>query len=191
MAQTKTISTLNEKGTQGKLAAVVGVSPQAISKMAKRVNFPRGGTVGQWVQIYCDALRSQAARTGGESNASLADQRARESEQKTLSLQIENQRKLGELAPVDEMLSVFMEFSTAIPSVLQNASEHVIHGIEAKHGITVDDELVAGPLRAAQGSLADTARQLGQRIRRDSDSADAEGAGIDGSLVSEESAAAA
>lgn len=171
---------LDDKATQTSFANLVGCSKQAIQKHAQRIGFPRGGSLGDWLKIYCDHLRNEAGRQGGESAGELAKQRILESRQKTLAMSLDNMEKLGHLVSTDDMAAVFGEFATAVPISINSAAERILSGLESKHAITIDDELVHGPLRAAAERMAGLARKLSERIKRDREKPGTGGAGIDG-----------
>tara|TARA_R110000772_G_scaffold58539_1_gene132477 strand:- start:10101 stop:10610 length:510 start_codon:yes stop_codon:yes gene_type:complete len=158
---------LDQKATQTSFAQLVGCSKQAIQKHAQRIGLPRDGSLGEWLKLYCDHLRSEAGRQGGESASDLAKQRVLESQQKTLAMSLENMTRLGHLVSTEQMSEAFNEFASAVPISINSAAENILSGIESKHAITVDDELVRGPLRIAAERMAGLARKLGERIRTD------------------------
>ena len=144
---------------------MVGCSAQAIQKQASKIGLNKGGTYAEWLRTYCEHLRTEAAGRGGESMNDLTRQRILESQQKTLAMTLDNQEKLGNLVSVEDMSSVFDEFTTAVPVSFNSAAETILAAIESKYAIPLDDELVHGPLRAAAERLAGSARKLSEGIR--------------------------
>lgn len=157
---------LKEKANQTSFAELVGVSKQAIQKVAVRAGLRKGGTHAEWLRAYCEHLRTEAAGRGGESMQDLTKQRILESREKTLSMQLENLERLGHLVSVEEMTGVFDELSSAVPISMNNAAESILSAIESRHSLNIDDELVHGPIRAATERLAGTARKLGEGLRQ-------------------------
>lgn len=156
---------LNTKASQASFADLVGVSKQAIQKLAKRAGLVNGGTHAEWLRTYCEHLRTEAAGRGGESMNDLTKQRIQESQQKTLAMMLDNQEKLGNLVSVEDMSSVFDEFAASVPVSFNSAAETILAAIESKYAIPVDDELVHGPLRSSAERLAGSARKLSEGIR--------------------------
>lgn len=156
---------LKSKATQATFAELVGVSRQAIQKQASRLGLKTGGTHAEWLRIYCEHLRTEAAGRGGDAMGDLTRQRISESEQKTLAMQLDNLVKLGELVSVEDMRRVFDEFSALVPATYNGAAETILESIESRHSITLDDELVHAPIRTAGERLAGAARKLGERLR--------------------------
>jgi hypothetical protein len=159
---------LSQPANQTSFAALVGVSKQAIQKHAGRIGLKRGGTHAEWLKVYCDHLRAEAGRQGGESQADLTRQRILESEQKTLAMSLDNMEKLRALIAVDSVGEIFGELTSAVHVNFNSAAENILGGLESKYSIKIDDELVYGPLRAATERIAGTARKLSERVRQDS-----------------------
>lgn len=159
---------LGEIATQASLAELVGCTRQAIQKLSSSIDFPRNGTNREWLLLYCDRIRQEAAGRGGESQKNLTNQRIAESEQKTLAMSLDNMEKLKLLVPVEVMSGVFDEFAAAVPISFNTAAEKILSAIESKYSISINDELVHEPLRSASSRLATTARKLSERIRQSS-----------------------
>lgn len=157
---------LKEKANQASFAELVGVSKQAIQKVAGRIGLRKGGTHAEWLRIYCEHLRTEAAGRGGESAQDLTKQRILESKEKTLSMSLDNLEKLGHLVSVEEMSSVFDELGAAVPVAFNGAAESILSSIESKYSINLDDDLVHGPLRAAVERLAGATRKLSEGVRQ-------------------------
>jgi phage terminase Nu1 subunit (DNA packaging protein) len=154
------------KATQSGFAELVGTSKQAVQKHAAKIGLKKGGTYADWLRIYCEHLRTEAAGRGGESMNDLTKQRILESEQKTLAMMLDNQEKLGALVSVEDVSTVFDEFSGSVPTAINSAAESILAAIESKYSIQLDDELVHGPIRAAADRVAGTARKLSEGIRQ-------------------------
>lgn len=157
---------LSATATQSGFAELVGTSKQAVQKHAAKIGLKKGGTYADWLRIYCEHLRTEAAGRGGESMQDLTRQRILESEQKTLAMMLDNQEKLGALVSVEDVSAVFDEFSGSVPTAINSAGESIQAAIESKHSITLDDEIVHGPLRATADRIAVAARKLSEDIRR-------------------------
>jgi phage terminase Nu1 subunit (DNA packaging protein) len=160
---------LDDRATQAGLAELIGISKQAVQKHAKKLAFKRGGTYREWLQVYCDHLRKEAAGRAGEDQENLTKQRIKESEQKTLGMQIDNLERVGQLVPADLVRQVFNEFFNGVPPLILGAQDKILDAIESKYSIDLDDELVARALRSAADGVAGLARQLGADLRDGSD----------------------
>lgn len=160
---------LDQKATQSGFADMVGVSKQAIQKQAPKIPLKAGQTMRTWLRKYCEHLREEAAGRGGESQARLTAQRIKESEAKTLAMELDNLERLGELVAIDDVGRVFDEFTREVPAQLLGAAEHIADTLESKHSISIDDEHINKPIRLAAERVAGIASKLGDALREGSD----------------------
>ena len=90
---------LGSKGTQEQLAALVGVSQQAVSLVAGRGVLQPGATLGEWLLAYCEHLRGIAAGRGGDDGVELSRERAALARAQTERIEMMNAERRRELAP--------------------------------------------------------------------------------------------
>ena len=116
---------LNTQATQSSFARLVGVSKQAIQKNAQRLGLPQHGTHGEWLLIYCESLRQEAAGRGGQDQNNLTKQRISESEQKTLALALANGKELGRLVVAEDIAGAIGELATSMSvNILRQGGVH-------------------------------------------------------------------
>jgi phage terminase Nu1 subunit (DNA packaging protein) len=115
------IDALAEPITQQEFAQVVGVSEARVSQMMSDGLLTAGQVGGEWLHVYCQRLRDQAAgRLGSEiGGLDLVQERAALAREQRLGIEIKNAVARGEYAPI-AMLS----------EVLATASQSVVERFE-------------------------------------------------------------
>lgn len=150
------------KASQTTFAMMVGVSQQAISQLKTKGVLPEGGTYADWLIAYLDRLRSEAA--GREQDNRLSDVRIRETEMSANLKELEFFERLKKIIWVDDLAPLMNDFVSAVQFNVMAAQERIIEAIESKHSITVDDDDIGKPLRAALESVVGGAREFIARI---------------------------
>lgn len=90
--------------TQAEFAQHMGVSQQAISKLAQRGVFPKGGTLDEWRQAYVRHLIDLASGHVSEDGAlDITEERALLARAQRVKLEIETEKLKGTLVPVDQV----------------------------------------------------------------------------------------
>ncbi len=112
---------LTSKGSQSRLAKMVGVTQPAISAMVSAGKIKVGGSLLEMVNAYCEHLRDQAAlRISDEGgDLDLTQERAALARSYRQGHELKNQRQREEFAPVS-LLEV----------VLRTAQQSVLAGID-------------------------------------------------------------
>lgn len=107
---------LSAQATQASVAAVVGVSQQAISALVRDERLPMDGTVLDVVQAYCHRLREVAAgRAGAEAGGlDLVQERAALAREQRMGIAIKNAVARKEFAPVVLLGEVLATASQAV-----------------------------------------------------------------------------
>lgn len=107
---------LQAEATQSDIAAIVGVSQQAISAMIQEGKLPPGGTLGDMLASYCQRLRDQAAgRLGAEvGGLDLVQERAALARSQRISQDLKNEISRGEYAPIGLLTDVLGMASSAV-----------------------------------------------------------------------------
>ncbi|NIB44824.1 hypothetical protein HBA55_34910 [Pseudomaricurvus alkylphenolicus] len=156
------VVSLDDEATQAGLAELVGVSRQAIQKNASKVGLQMGGTYREWLLIYCEHMRTEAAGRANDNDKSLAEQRLRESEQKTLQLAIANNKELDNLVLSIDVGGAINRVFSDVSTELTNAGIKIQERLESELSIKIDDELIFGPIGDSAKSIAEAARQFGE-----------------------------
>ncbi|MGH1371144.1 MAG: hypothetical protein ACRBBW_03855 [Cellvibrionaceae bacterium] len=153
---------LNSEASQSGFAELVGVSRQAIQKQAGKIGLKQGETYRQWLRLYVDQLRTEAAGRARDNDKSLGNQKLKESEQKTLQLAIANSKELGHLVPIHEMGDALNSIFSEVAGEINNAGTVIQERLESELSTRIDDELIFKPLSDAAASIANVARKCGE-----------------------------
>lgn len=101
--------------TQAAVAAVVGISRQAIGSLMDEGKLPTDGTVLDVVQAYCARMREQAAgRLGEAGGLDLPQERAALAREQRIGQALKNAVARGDFAPVGILADVLGEASSAV-----------------------------------------------------------------------------
>ena len=155
---------LDQTPSQAGLARSIGLSEAAVSKMASKKMFPKGGTFGDWLHAYCSHLREQAAGRAGDKQVNLTARRAEESEMKTNLLRLEYQQKLGVLIPSEMAEEVLRDWAGFANREYGICTENIVAAIESEHGIPVDREKVSKYAGSTIERIRDHAAELGRHL---------------------------
>ena len=98
------------------VAAVVGVSKQAISAMVQEGKLPEGATNGSLILAYCERMREQAAGRMGDTAGGLdpAQEGAALKRAQREGQEIKNAVARGEYAPISLLSEVLATASTSV-----------------------------------------------------------------------------
>lgn len=152
----------NSKASQTIFASMVGVSQQAISSLKAKGVLSDGGTYEDWLISYLDRLRAEAA--GRMQDDRLSDVRIRETEMSANLKELEYLKQLKQIIFVDDVGPLLAEFCSAVQFHVMSAQERIIEAIESKHEITLNDDDINKPLRAAIESVASGASEFVARL---------------------------
>lgn len=171
---------LSQSATQSGFARLVGTSRQAINNHVVKGVLKEGQTYGEWLQVYCDRLRDEAAGRGGDQQATLTAVRIEETQE---NIAEKRQRRLtasGELLDRETIREWVVGSASGIQGFVMGAGETIIESISEKYRIEFDEDDVTGPLRSALGHIGSAGQELAERLSglgelSSSDSADANG----------------
>ncbi|WP_052417252.1 hypothetical protein [Cellvibrio mixtus] len=169
------------KASQTTFALMVGVSQQAISQLKGKGVLPENGTYADWLIAYLERLRSEAA--GREQDQRLSDVRIRETEMSANLKELEYAKQLGKIILVDDLAPLMNSFCSAVQFNVMAAQERIIEAIESKYSITIDDDDVSKPLRAAIESVISGSREFIARTSPGDGSDEASTGHTDGAMV--------
>jgi len=151
------IKGLDDKATQAGFARLVGTSRQSISKRFSEGEFVEGETYQQWLTVYIERLRDEAA---GRSDKELAAIRARKELAQARREELELSKEYKLVVEAIDLEPALVSLVKDIQSLVMEAGNKSLQAIESKHSIRLDDELILGHLRAALGNIAGGADQL-------------------------------
>jgi hypothetical protein len=148
---------LNKKATQVGFADLVGCSKQAIHQRVNQGTLPKGGTYSEWLKVYIEGLRNEAA---GRSDEDLGAIRGRKelAQARREEFQLAKDYKL--VIITESLEPALIDLLKSVRSQVMETGSKVLQSIEMEHSITLDDNIVLGPLRAALGNIAGSADQL-------------------------------
>lgn len=145
---------LSQTASQTVFARLVGVSPQAVSKKVAEGVLLEGGTLQDWLLAYCGALREVAAGRGGDEQHTLTGEKARQTRIDADLKELQYYERIGRLVSTDAIEPVLDGWASTARAEFTNAVDQIVAGIESRHGITVDRELVDKPAAAACKAIA-------------------------------------
>ena len=148
---------LEDKATQAGFARMVGTSRQTINKRFSDGEFVDGETYQQWLTVYIEKLREEAA---GRSDKELTAIRARKELAQARREELELSKEYKLVVVVDDLEPSLVSLMKEIQSAVMEAGNKSLQTVEAKHSIKIDDELILRPLRAALRNIAGSADQL-------------------------------
>lgn len=107
---------MDAPAVQTVVAAVVGVSKQAVSAMVQEGKLPEGASNGGMIAAYCDRLREQAAgRMGGEvGGLDLVQERAALARSQREAQDLKNAVARGDFAPVGLLADVLGRAASSV-----------------------------------------------------------------------------
>ena len=171
---------LTGAATQSGFARLVGTSRQAINKHVEKGVFKEGQTYTEWLQIYCDRLRDEAAGRGGDQQSTLTAVRIEETQENIFDKRQKRLTASGELMDRETVHNWIVESASSIQGFVMGAGETITESITEKYKIELEAEDVAAPLRTALGHIASNGSELAKRLcgvgeLSSSDSANADG----------------
>lgn len=155
---------LDQPATQAGFARLVGTSRQAINKHVEKGVLKEGVTYGEWLQVYCDRLRDEAAGRGGDQQSTLTAVRIEETQE---NIAEKRQRRLtasGELLDRETIRDWVVGSAAGIQGFVMGAGETIIESISEKYKIEFDENDVTGPLRSALGHIGSAGQELAERL---------------------------
>lgn len=110
------IDALSNPITQQEFAQVIGVSEARVSQMMSDGLLTAGQVGGEWLHVYCQRLRDQAAgRLGSEiGGLDLVQERAALAREQRLGIEIKNAVARGEYAPISLLAEVLATASQSV-----------------------------------------------------------------------------
>ncbi len=154
------ITSIDVRATQAGLAEIVGTSQQAINKHHKTGIFKKNGKLRDWIIVYCEKIRGEAAGRGGDEAGALTRARTRQAEADADNKELSFQVEIKNLIPMEEIEPQLDSWATVIRSEYQYAIEKMVAAIESQHKIKVEQKLIDETVSSALASVASYADQF-------------------------------
>ncbi|MEE8128179.1 hypothetical protein [Candidatus Vondammii sp. HM_W22] len=145
---------LDKPATQTGFGRLVGITQQAVSQHQGKGTIPKNGSYIICLLAYIEHLRKEASGRGGNEQEALARARTRLAEIDADNKELQFHLAVKNLIPVQEIEPILSSWAMSARSEFMHALERIIAGIETKHGITVDPELIDEHTSAAFESIA-------------------------------------
>tara|TARA_R100001143_G_scaffold31127_1_gene30198 strand:- start:22371 stop:22868 length:498 start_codon:yes stop_codon:yes gene_type:complete len=155
---------LQGKASQTLFAQLVGVSQQVIALKVKDGILPRDGTYAEWLALYCDRLRNEAAGRAGEAQNRLTEARIAEAQESTAEKKQRRLKDAKQLLQRADVEVLILELPRITRQQIMTTGELIQEALEAKHGLELTDDDIQEPLRSALGRIADHAGKLAESI---------------------------
>lgn len=141
--------------TQKEIAAHLDMTERNLRDVLIKLKLDhRTASVDQIRVAYIRYMRNVAAGRGGDEQESLVKARTREAQINAQAKELQYFRDVGTLVAVDEIEPVLANWAVLARSEVKNAVEKIIAGIESKHSIEVDQEIIDESLGAAYSAIA-------------------------------------
>lgn len=155
------------KASQTRFAEVVGVTQQAIALKVKEGVLPKDGTYGEWLALYADRLRKEAAGRSGEAQDRLTEARIEESRENSAE---KKQRRLAaarQLLQRADVEHILLELPAMVRQQVMTTADAIQEKLESRYSIEMTDDDIKEPLRSALGHVADRAVKLVESLDGD------------------------
>jgi hypothetical protein len=159
-----TVIDLNIPSNQTAFAQIVGTSQQAIAKQVDKGVLPRDGTMAEWLDLYLNRLREQAAGRGGNNQERLATARAEESEVKAALGRLTYHKELKTVVLAEEAADMLQRWATFTQREYKTCVDKLVNEIQSVHAIEINPDLVLKIAEPTANRVADYAEQLGRGI---------------------------
>lgn len=110
----KVLAALAGQITQAEFAQAVGVSEARISQLISEGVLPREASAGEWLSVYCERLREQAAGRASAGPLDLAQERAALAREQRMGQAIKNAVARREYAPVGVLSDILGMAASAV-----------------------------------------------------------------------------
>lgn len=160
---------LAAKAEQQRFGNVVGITQPAVAKHVKSGLLPRGGTYGEWLALYADQLRKEAAGRSGETQQTLAQARIEESRENAAEKKQRRLTAARQLLLRSDIEHLVLELAATIRQTVVSTGESMQESIESKYSVELTDDDITEPLRSALGHVADRAGQFVESLAVDTE----------------------
>jgi hypothetical protein len=155
---------LTDVASQSGFARLVGTSRQAINNHVVKKVLTDGDTYAEWLLIYCERQREEAAGRGGDQQSTLTAVRIEETQENIFDKRQKRLTASGELMDRETVHNWIVESASSIQGFVMGAGETITESITEKYKIELEAEDVAAPLRIALGHIASNGSELAERL---------------------------
>lgn len=157
---------LDKKATQVAFAELIGITQPGVNRHIGGC-LQKGQSLRVWLHSYCEHLRNEAAGRGGNDQANLTRARIEESEAKTRMTNVAYAEKIKSLVPANDALDILTEWASYTVNEIEQCHAAVVHEIETKFSITIDDALVSEFVVPSNERIGKYASKLGESLAQD------------------------
>ena len=154
---------LDKKATQSAFGRLIGISQPSVKDHVGKILRP-GESLSKWLLAYCEHIRQGAAGRGGDDQESLTKARINSENVKAANGLLDYHEKLGTLVQASEAEAILVEWASFTVREISNGHDALIHEIESKFNISIDDDLVNNIVGPSTKRIGDYAAKLGARI---------------------------
>ncbi|MDX9975360.1 MAG: hypothetical protein RBU21_20405 [FCB group bacterium] len=146
---------VRKQPTQGEIAAHLDMSERNVRELLGKLGVNhRSSTLDEVRVAYIRYLRELAAGRGGEDQYDLTKQKARQAEADARLKELDYWERVGVLVNVEELEPLLAGFAALGRAEFENALEKIVAAIESKHGVEIEEALIAGPRDDAYRAIA-------------------------------------
>tara|TARA_B110000503_G_scaffold4956_1_gene6592 strand:- start:1128 stop:1847 length:720 start_codon:yes stop_codon:yes gene_type:complete len=148
--------------SQTDLAGHLDISERRLRDLLKELGLDHRVDSADAIRIaYISKLREEAA---GRSEKGLAVVRERETLASAQLKELDLAERLKLIINVPDLEPLLIHLIKDVQAQIIAAGNRAVQAVEASQGITVDDELILNPIRAALGNVASSADQFNARL---------------------------
>ena len=170
---------LDVEASQTGFAGLVGTSQQAISARVRDGELPRGGTYAEWLVIYIERLRTEAAGRGGGDEAELRRARTEDTQAAAALKRLQFAEKSQFLIVKGEAYALLAKWAQFAGREYAAAVDRMIADIEGQLEVSVPSEIREKHATTATERIRDFGRKFGAVGGGGGGSVSASGAGSD------------
>ena len=146
------------KLSQADLAEHLDISERRLRDLLRELNLDHKSDSVDTIRLaYISKLREEAA---GRSDKGLAAVRERETMASAQLKVLDLAERLKLIINIPDIEPLLIHLMKDIQAQIVAAGNRAVQAVEAEHGITLDDEIILKPLRAALGNVAGSADQF-------------------------------
>ena len=146
------------KLSQADLAEHLDISERRLRDLLRELNLDHKADSSDTIRLaYISKLREEAA---GRSDKGLGAVRERETLASAQLKELDLAERLKLIINIPDIEPLLIHLMKDIQAQIVAAGNRAVQAVEAEHGITLNDEIILKPLRAALGNVAGSADQF-------------------------------
>ena len=128
--------------TLPEFAKLVDLSVQSAHRYRHNGTLIDGAPLSSWIAAYCGKLRAAASGRGGDDQAELVRQKAREARHSADLKAIAVERELGTLVHVGDLEADLAAWAISMRSEVESGIDRLVAELESRHGFTADPDYI-------------------------------------------------